>query len=236
VNHLLNRVELAFERERRFSSDLAHELRTPIAELRSACEVGGRWPEDVESTRQFFSDTREIALHLEKIVTALLTVSRSEGGGTLLETSPIAMREFVLDCWQRAPHREKPLEFKETISPDLVVHGDPDILGIIFRNLVENAISHSQPDTRVECEAELNGNGVVLVLTNVPADLGAGDLPHVFDRFWRKDESRSDRRHIGLGLSIARALCGMAGLGLDVALTDGGRFRASILIPNKVVS
>src|SRR4030095_3509396 len=77
VNRLLDRVEEAFERGRRFSSDLAHELRTPIAELRTACDVGERWPDEPEDTRQLFRDVGTIALHLEKTVPMLLNLSNS---------------------------------------------------------------------------------------------------------------------------------------------------------------
>ena len=226
VNRLLTRVEQAFERERRFSNDLAHELRTPIAELRMACEVGARWPDDPESTRQFFLDTREIALQLEKIVSALLTLSRCEAGNAVLQMRQIELQAFVHSCWL---HPDVPLQ--GSIPPDLVIECDEDILRLILRNLMENAISHREPGTPVEGTAVSNSNGVELRLTNTAWDLEPADLAHVFDRFWRKDEARTDRRHIGLGLSISRALCEMLGLRLDVALIDGGRFQASIIFP-----
>lgn len=231
VNRLLNRVEQAFERERRFSNDLAHELRTPIAELRTACEVGERWPDDPENTRLFFHDTREIALHLEKIVTALLTLSRSEGGNAILQTRRIELPGFVRGCWQHAAIPGKELQLLENIPPELAVDCDEDILGIILRNLMENAVAHSEPGTVVECAAVTVPGGVELRLTNTAKDLEPADLEHVFDRFWRKDESRTDRRHIGLGLSIARSLCEMLGLRLGVDLIESGRFQASILFP-----
>ncbi len=231
VNRLLNRVEQAFERERRFSNDLAHELRTPIAELRTACEVGGRWPDDPETTRQFFQDTREISLHLETIVSALLTLSRSEAGHGSVEMRRIGLHAFVRRCWERVPGPDQPLQFHESIAPELAVQCDEDILGIILRNLMENAISHSETGTSFECAAVTSAGGVELRLTNTPKDLTQTDLAHVFDRFWRKDESRTDRRHIGLGLSIARALSEMLGLRLDVKLLEDARFQATIFFP-----
>jgi len=72
LNALLQRLEEAFERERRLSSDVAHELRTPIAELRSIGEVAARWPGNRESVARFFADVREIALQMERIVVHLL--------------------------------------------------------------------------------------------------------------------------------------------------------------------
>lgn len=231
VNRLLHRVEQAFERERRFSNDLAHELRTPIAELRTACEVGERWPDDPENTRLFFHDTREIALHLEKIVGALLTLSRSEGGNAILQTRRIELRSLVRGCWQHAAIPGTRLQFEDRIPPELAVDCAEDILGIILRNLMENAVAHSEPGTVVECAAVAVPGGVELRLANTPIDLEPADLEHICDRFWRKDESRTDRRHIGLGLSIVRSLCEMSGLRPHFHLLENGRFEVKILFP-----
>ena len=234
VNHLLERVERAFEKERRFSSDLAHELRTPIAELRTACEVGERWPEDAESTRQFFHDTRAIALQLEKIVGTLLALSRCEEGHAPAQTAPIHVQALVQACWRNVAvgADEKRLRFAEHILPELVVESDADQLALILRNLMENAAAHSEPATLVECSAERTPDGVVLRLVNTARDLERADLDHLFDRFWRKEASRTDRRHAGLGLSIARSLCAALGVRLFVELHEGQRFEARLLFPN----
>ena len=233
VNRLLARVERAFEKERRFSSDLAHELRTPIAELRTACEVGERWPEDVESTRQFFHDTRAIALQLEKIVGTLLALSRCEEGHVPVQTAPIQVQALVQACWRHVEvgAEENRLRFVEGISSELIVESDADQLALILRNLMENAAAHSEPGTRVECSAEGTPDGVVLQLVNTARDLERADLDHLFDRFWRKEASRTDRRPAGLGLSIARSLCAALGVRLLVELHEGQRFEARLHFP-----
>ena len=233
VNRLLDRIERAFQKERRFSSDLAHELRTPIAELRTACEVGGRWPEDVEETRQFFQDTGTIAQHLEKIVATMLTLSRCENGTAPVQTQRIGVQAMVRECWRHAAAGagEKSLGFHEDIAPDLAVECDPDKLEIILRNLMENAVAHSEPGTAVECAATAPPDGVELRITNTAKDLDRADLEHIFDRFWRKDTARTDRSHTGLGLSIARGLCELLGLRLSVDLLEGRRFETRIAFP-----
>lgn len=233
VNRLLDRVESAFEKERRFSSDLAHELRTPIAELRTACEVGEQWPDDVEATREFFKDTGMIALQLEKIVATMLTLSRCENGTAPVQLRRICVQTLVRECWRHsAPAAEaKRLRFDDRLAPGLAVECDEDKLGIIVRNLVENAVAHSPPDTVVECHGAATPDGVELRLVNTAKDLERADLAHVFDRFWRKDAARSDRSHIGLGLSIARGLCEMLGIRLSVDLREGRLFEARLVFP-----
>ena len=233
VNRLLDRLEKAFAKERQFSSDLAHELRTPIAELRTACEVGGRWPDDAESARIFFRDTRSIALHLEKIVATMLTLTRCENGAAPGPTQRLELQPLVRACWPRAAGAtDAPrLHFADGFAPGLAVECDPDKLEIIIRNLVENAAAHSAPGTVVECAGTTTPDGVELRLVNTAKDLNRADLEHVFDRFWRKDTARSDRRHIGLGLSIARGLSELLGLRLSVDLRADGRFEARLLFP-----
>ena len=229
VNRLLDRVQGAFEKERRFSSDLAHELRTPIAELRAACEVGARWPDDAENARQFFDDARTIALQLEKLVATMLTLSRCENGTAPVQTRRIVLGAFVRECWRRSAvaAEERKLRFDERIAPDLVVESDEDTLAIVLRNLLENAVAHSEPGTVVECRAD----ATELRLTNTAADMDRADLSHVFDRFWRKDAARGDRSHTGLGLSIVRGLCEVLGLQLSVDLREGRRFEVRLVFP-----
>ena len=233
VNRLLDRVEKAFEKERRFSSDLAHELRTPIAELRTACEVGGQWPEDVEQTKEFFQDAGMIALQLEKIVSTMLMLSRCENGTVPMQTRRIPLQAFVRECWRHsAPAAEaKRLQFDDRIAPDLAVECDEDKLGIIVRNLVENAVAHGEPGTVVECSGGATPGGTELRLVNAAKDLERSDLDHVFDRFWRKDAARSDRSHIGLGLSIARELSELMGIRLSVDLREGRLFDVRLVFP-----
>lgn len=238
VNRLLERVETAFNKERRFSSDLAHELRTPIAELRTACEVGSRWPEDVEATRQFFEDTGKIALQLEKIVSTMLSLAQCEKGLPPGQTHRILLQPLVDSIWQKAASavEAKKLKFENHIPADLAIECDIDKLGIIVRNLVENAIAHGDPGTVARCGGGPTATGVELWLVNSAKTFERADLDHVFDRFWRKDTPRSDRNHAGLGLSITRALCRALGLTLSVDLKDGWLFEARIAFPSSAVS
>ena len=235
VNRLLDRVEGAFKKERQFSSDLAHELRTPIAELRTACEVGARWPDDAENARQFFNDTGAIALQLEKLVATMLALSRCESGAESVQMRSINLPSVFRESWRHsaAAAGEKKLRLDDRIAPDLAVECEGDKLGIILRNLVENAVAHSEPGTVVECGAEAIPGGVEFRLANIAKNLDHADLPHIFDRFWRKDDARTDRSHSGLGLSIARGLCEVLGLRLSVDLREDRRFEARIIFPTQ---
>ncbi len=236
VNRLLERLERAFEKERRFSNDLAHELRTPVAELRAACEVAERWPDDAENVRQFFQDARASALQLETLVATMLTLSRCEAGPVPRQTQRVDIPVFVSECWRScaAAAEGKQLEFSAHIAPGLTVECDVDKLRIVVGNLLENAVAHSVPGTPVECAADRTLAGTELRFVNTARDLEVADLPHLFDRFWRKDSARTDRRHLGLGLPIARELSVLLGLNLEVELRAGRVFEARLIFPPRV--
>jgi two-component system sensor histidine kinase QseC len=236
VNGLLERVEEAFERERRFSSDLAHELRTPIAELRTACDVGERWPDEPEDTRQLFRDVGTIALHLEKTVTMLLNLSKCESGNALVQKQRIHVLALVQESWRHvaAAAAEKHLRFDERIEPALTIESDQDKLEIILRNLFENSVAHSEEGTLIECSGSVTADGVELRLVNTAKDLERADLDHIFNRFWRKEVSRTNRQHIGLGLPIVKALCEVIGLRMSADLREGRIFEVSILFQSPV--
>jgi two-component system sensor histidine kinase QseC len=170
---------------------------------------------------------------LETIVATMLMISRCEDGAVPVQLRRIRLQPLVRECWHKcAPAAEaQHLRFDDRLPPDLTVECDEDKLGIVVRNLVENAVAHSEPGTAVECSGDTPPGGVELRLVNTAKDLERADLAHVFDRFWRKDTARSDRRHIGLGLSIARGLCDVLGIRLSVDLRDGRRFEARLIFP-----
>ena len=237
VNRLLDRVEKAMERERRFSNHLAHELRTPVSELRTACEVGGRWPDDTDTVRQFFGDIEAIALQLETIVANLLTLARCESGEAASANAgqTIDLGELVFLCWRpfAIEAEAKRLEWRPSIPAGLTIESDQAKLEFIVRNLLDNAASYAEPGTAVECSAIRTGGGVELTVVNVTDGFNEADLEHVFDRFWRKDaiQGHGSRQHHGLGLSIVRGFCDLLGLRLTVALRACRHFEVRLFFP-----
>ena len=233
LNNLLERLQRAFERERRFSSDVAHELRTPVAELRTACEVGERWPEDTESVRSFFYDARGIALQMERIVTSLLVLARCDNGTAPVTREAVHIASLIQECWNRASEeaKTKQLRLDLRIAPGITVSTDPEKFEMIIRNLIENAVCYSAPGGAITCATDDISPGLALAIENQAADLTNEDLEHLFERFWRKDPARSDRGHLGLGLSIVKALSKLLGIGLRINLKEGTVFEVRLSFP-----
>jgi signal transduction histidine kinase len=211
LNDLLERLEASFERERRFSADVAHELRTPLAELRTLAEVALRYRGDrgpSAAPLPGFEDVLGAAVHMEALVTALLTLARCESGRQPVAIQPVDLARLCADLWpthERAARRQG-LRTRADAGGPVLVGADPVLLGSVAQNLFANAVEYTPPGGEVRWTVEEDGGGGRLVVTNSNHDLDQADLPQVFDRFWRKDLARaSSGGHGGLGLSLARA-------------------------------
>ena len=233
VNALLARLEAGFTRERRLSSDIAHELKTPIAELRNLSEVGARWPEDRATVRQFFEDAGGIAQQMERIVVHLLALARYDEGRERVWTAPVQVSEVVDAAWKPLAREAlaKGLEFRQTISPTLRLETDPEKFALIVANLLSNAVAYSPPGTVVTCASEETREGVSVSFVNRAENLEPPDLAVMFDRFWRKDEARTGGRNVGLGLALVRALADLLGLRIETRLDPDRTFRVTLSKP-----
>ena len=225
LNALLARLQAAFEQERRFSSDIAHELRTPIAELRSLAEVGARWPEDRELIRSFFEDVEAIARQMERLVVNLLSLARCDRGIESLERTEVDLRELIEETWSRCASEaeEKGLAFALDARPPWTVVSDRGKLSLILSNLFSNAVAYSPAGSTISCSARVTEGTLDVAIANPAPRLEPGDLPLLFERFWRKDPARSDSLHAGLGLPLAKAFAELLGLRLTADLEKDGR-------------
>jgi len=232
LNDLIARLERSFERERRFSSDLAHELRTPIAELRAIAEVGDQWPEEMspDQTREIL----EISLQMQNVVETLLALSRWEQASGEWEKEDVALATLVDECWQpySAQAKEKQLAITMKVAREEVIQTDPGLFRHILNNLFSNAVEYT-PRSGSVCIETLSGEDgriVGMSVANSVNGLKPDDVPHLLDRFWRRDESRTDSGHSGLGLSLAKACAEVLSLDLSAKLeNDSLRFDLTTL-------
>jgi two-component system sensor histidine kinase QseC len=220
---LLGRLDESFQRERAFSANLAHELRTPLAELRTLVEVALKWPGDSASCLDSLREARDIGFQMERVVVNLLALARCEGGQHAVRASEVALSELATSCWAVvAPQaEERGISFKQEIPEDLTTVTDGEKLSLILSNLFSNAVAHGSPGSLVTCSAEAEGGELALRVSNATDSLTPGDLPRMFDRFWRKDSARSDSRHAGLGLALVSALCELLQLRKQARLEEG---------------
>ena len=233
-NALLERVEGAIVRERQFSADVAHELRTPLAELTTLVEVNERWPDNPTLRAAFHDDLTGALSRMERTVTNLLALSRSESGvdGVGTEADLVDLIDEAVNAASRRS-AEREVSFRTT-RPEgaFVVEGLEQWQGILT-NLLDNAGEYARAGSVIEVtlkrEMGRDGPAGCLSVVNEVDALNPTDVDHFFERLWRKEAARSSTVHGGLGLSLVRAYASQ----LDVTATaeleaDGERVHLRI--------
>jgi two-component system sensor histidine kinase QseC len=221
LNALLARLQSSFDREQRFSADVAHELRTPIAELRTLAEVALKWPEDSGTTRSAFQDALAIALQMESIATGLLAIARCEGGLLPVDVEPVPLAPLIHEISRSLGDQAlaKQVTLSIVAPEDVCWLADFTLLRVILTNLLSNAVQYCSSGGIVRLTVQTDGERGQLLVSNATNGLRAEDLPHLFERFWRKDPSRSSPEHCGLGLALSKAYAEALAMDLRAELT-----------------
>jgi signal transduction histidine kinase len=232
LNASLQRLQQAFERERRFTADVAHELRTPIAELRALADVALRGG-DADTSAGYFSDARDIAVQMERIVATLLALARCHAGTTVAVREPIDVSAALMDAWNcsRAEATARGVTARFEMPPQVTVVTDRTMLQSVLVNLLGNAAEHGKSGGTVVCQAGIEGEKRRIRVVNPVDDLEPADVGHLFEPFWRKDAARTDNSHSGLGLTLVRAYAEMLGGSATAGLIDGNSLCVEVEIP-----
>ena len=221
---LLARLEAGFQRERQFSADLAHELRTPVAELKMLTEVAQKWPDDTAAAASALSGGVEIAAQMERIIEGILTLARCEGQSQKPLSEEIELDALVAECIKRLP----PRDIDDADIAGATVESDPKLLGIVVGNLLSNAAAYTPLGGKIT--VSVPDVDTVLEVSNTVAGVSEADVEKMFQRLWRGDSARTESGHFGLGLPLARACAEVCGLQLEGRLV-GEEIRFSLKTP-----
>lgn len=223
-NHMAARLEESEGLRRRLLSDVAHELRTPVATLEAQLESleDGITTLDVATLQVL----RDQGTRLTRLAQDLAAVTRAESGDVRLDTSPHRPADLLnraaAAAAARADAADVALGVDPTVRADLPeVDVDPERIAQVLGNLVDNALRHTPPGGSVTLGGRATTDAVELSVTDTGAGIEPRHLPHVFERFYRADDARD--RHSGgsgIGLAISRALVEAHG-GTIRATSDG---------------
>lgn len=216
------RLYAAAQRERRFARDVAHELRTPLAELRTRAELALRGG-DAGAQREALESALAASDRLQQSVDGLLQLTRYEAGHEHPQLEPIDLAALLATaCAQHCARAEaRGIVLGRTLGDECWVHSDPVLLARILDNLIGNAVAHATPGGRAVLVSERRDDGIWVSLNNPATQLTAGDLAHFGERFWRGPGGAQGNGHNGLGLALAHGIASVLGLRLVFRLDDG---------------
>lgn len=228
LNQMLDRLEAALERERDFVADAGHELRTPLALLRTELELALRQAQTADELREAVRWSSYEVDRLSQLAEDLLLIARTDGGELPLRSELLEVETLFEAVQARFEWRAQ--ELGKTIAaipaPGLQIEGDRMRLEQALGNLVDNALRHGGEEVTLRTVA--SGGSVELHVTDNGAGLPDAFLPHAFERFTRADASRGGS---GLGLAIVETIAKSHGGTASVQSTPRGGADAMVCVP-----
>ena len=229
-------VEQTMDTMRRFMADAAHELRTPIAVLRSQAEVTLQRERDsggyVEALRRVESEAARLGATVED----LLTLARADAGERPLDRQRVFLDDLALDAASgaRALAERRGVALEVGTFEEAVVTGDPALLRQLLMIVLDNAVKFTPAGGRVSLGAAAPGGQAEVVVEDTGIGITQEQLPHIFERFYRGDPARArgpGAEGAGLGLAIARWIADAHGARIEVTSEPGRGTRVAIRFP-----
>ena len=235
-DELMERIARSFEQLSRFSSDLAHEFRSPINNLVAAASVTlGR-----ARTQAEYQNTLEVVVEegerLSRMVTSMLFLARADHAKQLVRMERVSTAtEFgkLVDFFDILAEESG---VTLTVQGDLLLAADPMLLRQALSNLVANALRHTPHGGTIALAAQEQGPSVALTVTDTGCGIPAEHLPLIFDRFYRVDAARSSTDSTGLGLSVVRSIAELHGGSVAVTSRPAVGTTFTLLMPKVQVA
>jgi signal transduction histidine kinase len=223
-NDLLSRLHVAYERQRRFSSDASHQLRTPLTVLGGQIEVALRRERTGEEYRRVLRSALGRAVQLGRIIEALMFLGRAEADAQLPECEPLELDPWV--AGHLAGRHETGLADEDVHCAlqgnGAWVRAHPPLLGQLLDNLLDNALEHGRPETPIFVETIREGGVVILAVEDGGAGIHPEDLPRVFEPFYRSAQTRRQSTSgVGLGLAVVKRIAAAFGGSVSVRSEHG---------------
>jgi two-component system heavy metal sensor histidine kinase CusS len=239
LNDLLSRIEDAFRRERRFTADVAHELRTPLAGIRSIIEVTLTRARDTDEYQRVLSECVVIVENMQTMVNNLLMIARLDACQVTFRHEHIYLVRLVNSCWRPFSEKakEREIAFENQAPNDVTVDSDRENLSMVLSNLLNNAVEYANDAGQIWVTANYTDDSVEITVANTGCQLTNDEAAQVFDCFWRGDSSRKDTGvHCGLGLALVQRIIRALGGFTTAEVTPDGIFTIRLVLSQQANS
>ena len=223
-NELLSRLHVAYERQRRFSGDASHQLRTPLTVLIGQIEIALRQERSGEEYRRVLGSALARAVQLGGIIEALMFLGRAEADARLPECELLELDRWVAEHLAGRHATGSAVEGVQCAlqSNEAWVRAHPPLLGQLLDNLLDNACKHGRPGTPILVETIREGGVVVLAVEDAGPGIPPEDIPHVFEPFYRSAQTRRrGTSGVGLGLAVVQRIAAAFGGSVSVRSEHG---------------
>ena len=220
INELLSRIESSIQQQKQFTADASHEIRTPLAAIRGTMEVLLRKKRTPEQYEEKIKEVLTQTDRMNQLLDQLLQLARLESGSVKTET--VYLNKILKEAGQKFDKQiqEKALKLISTIADTISVQADSFFLSLIIDNLFSNAIKYSAVNGSIHVSWDQPGK--TLSVTNDGAGITRQQIPLLFNRFYRTDESRSSEiPGSGLGLAIVKKLADLQHITITVSSKPG---------------
>jgi heavy metal sensor kinase len=232
-NGLLDRLHQEFERQKRFTGDASHQLRTPLAALLGQLEVARRRERSVDEYQRVIDEVHGEALRLRQIVESLLFMARAESEAGMPELEPVELMLWVRErlAGRAGGERGADLKAQLTTTAPALVQVQPQLLRQSLDNLLDNACKYSPAGTPITVEVGREDGYVTLAVQDEGQGIDAADVGHIFEPFYRSVKSRC-RPGVGLGLAVVERIATVFGGTIRAESEPGRGSRFVIRLPD----
>ncbi len=205
MNEMIESLQISFAREKQFTSDASHELRTPVAIIMAYSESllseGSLAEEDRKSVETILLESQRI----RHIISQLLTLTRGNEGRYPLHLEALDAQELIKGVAAQLADslEERNIQLQWDVDPGTMIYGDQSLMTQLMLNLLENAIKYGKAQGHVHITINTQGEQFKIIVKDDGIGIPSENLPYIFERFYRVDTSR-DRTGTGLGLSIVK--------------------------------
>jgi heavy metal sensor kinase len=238
-NETLARLEKAVGEMKQFTASLSHELRTPLAILRGEAEVALMQTHSAEHYRRVLASQLEEFEKLTRMINQLLTLARAESGEVEIAEEHVNISSMVQKLSEdlEAVAASKNVTLSCNCDSDVVVNGDSGWIERIVLNLADNAIKFTRPGGHVAIRVSGQAETATLEVQDDGVGITAEAIPHIFERFYRADPSRTNRADgVGLGLSLVKWAVDQHHGSIDVESVPAKGTRFVVHLPSKIIN